>query len=95
MERGAWTGERLDDLAEAMRSGFARLDTDVRDLRTELREGLAGLRTEMGELRVELRTEIGTVHSEISALKTILLRASIAATLALLGILAALLARGV
>jgi hypothetical protein len=36
MERAAWTDERLDDLAEAMRGGFDRVDRDMRDLRTEM-----------------------------------------------------------
>jgi hypothetical protein len=36
MERAAWTDQRLDDLAEAMRSGFARLDQDIRDVRGEI-----------------------------------------------------------
>ena len=44
MERAAWTNERLDDLAEGMRSGFtrieaamrggfARVDQDIREVR--------------------------------------------------------------
>jgi hypothetical protein len=36
MERAAWTDERLDDLADAMRSGFERVDRDMRDLRSEM-----------------------------------------------------------
>jgi hypothetical protein len=36
MERAAWTDERLSDLAEAMRSGFERVDRDMRDLRSEM-----------------------------------------------------------
>ncbi|HMA26409.1 MAG: hypothetical protein ACM33U_10195 [Solirubrobacterales bacterium] len=34
MQRASWTDERLDDLAEAMRSGFDRVDRDMRDLRS-------------------------------------------------------------
>jgi 3-dehydroquinate synthetase len=45
MERAACTDERLDDLAEAMRSGFARVDQDIRDLRAEMREEFRSLRT--------------------------------------------------
>ena len=41
MERAAWTDERLDDLAEAMRTGFGRLDQDNRDLRSDLEQGWA------------------------------------------------------
>jgi argininosuccinate lyase len=51
MERAAWTDERLDDLAESMRSGFARVDQDVRDLRVEMRDGFAEIRGEIDALR--------------------------------------------
>jgi hypothetical protein len=33
VERRAWTDERLDDLADAMRTGFDRVDGDIRELR--------------------------------------------------------------
>jgi hypothetical protein len=33
VETRRWTDERLDDLAEAMRSGFERVDQDIRELR--------------------------------------------------------------
>lgn len=36
MERAAWTDERLDDLADAVRTGFERVDRDMRDLRSEM-----------------------------------------------------------
>jgi hypothetical protein len=36
MQRAAWTDERLDDLAEAVRTGFDRVDRDIRDLRMEM-----------------------------------------------------------
>jgi len=51
MERGAWTGERLDDLAESMRGGFDRVDTDVREVRSEIRETRIELKGEIHELR--------------------------------------------
>ena len=48
MSRPAWTDERLDDLAESMRSGFTRVDEDIRELRqTTLRVGAALLATMM------------------------------------------------
>jgi hypothetical protein len=34
MERTMWTDERLDDLAQRMDAGFARVDADIRELRT-------------------------------------------------------------
>jgi hypothetical protein len=52
VQRVAWTDERLDDLANRMDAGFARVDAEIRELRAELR-------TEIGGLRAELRAEIG------------------------------------
>ena len=37
MPREKWTDERLDDLQEEMREGFARIDADIRELRQELK----------------------------------------------------------
>jgi hypothetical protein len=51
MERGAWTGERLDALADSMRGGFDRVDADVRDARSEIRETRVELKGEIQELR--------------------------------------------
>lgn len=51
MERAAWTDERLDDLAEAMRAGFERVDRDIRDFRAEMRGEFTALRAEMDALR--------------------------------------------
>ena len=34
--RIAWTDERLDDLANRMDAGFARVDADIRELRAEI-----------------------------------------------------------
>jgi hypothetical protein len=36
VERIAWTDERLDDLANRMDAGFARVDADIRELRAEI-----------------------------------------------------------
>ena len=36
MERAAWTDERLDDLAEAIRAGFERNDADHREIRADI-----------------------------------------------------------
>lgn len=36
MEGTTWTNDRLDDLAEAMRTGFARVDQDIRELRADI-----------------------------------------------------------
>lgn len=45
MERAAWSDGRLDDLAEATRSGFARVDQDIRELRAEMRDEFRSLHT--------------------------------------------------
>ena len=34
--RKSWTDERLDDLANRMDAGFARVDADIRELRAEI-----------------------------------------------------------
>ena len=44
MEGTTWTNERLDDLAESMRSGFARIDQDLRDLRAEMHQEFRSIR---------------------------------------------------
>lgn len=36
VERLAWTDQRLDDLANRMDAGFARVDADIRELRAEI-----------------------------------------------------------
>jgi hypothetical protein len=61
MERAAWTDKRLDDLAEAMRSGFERVDRDIRDLgmemvamRTDLTGQIEALRQTMLRIRAGL-----------------------------------------
>jgi argininosuccinate lyase len=77
MERAAWTDQRLDDLASAMRDGFSRVDQDLRDLRLEMREGFAEVRTEINDLRL------------------VMLRVGGALIVALIGVIAAILARGV
>lgn len=49
--RERWTDDRLDDLAQEMRSGFERVDRDLRDLRVEMRSQIGGVRSEIGALR--------------------------------------------
>jgi hypothetical protein len=77
VERSAWTDERLDDLANRMDAGFARVDADIRELRMELR-------SEIGGLRGELRAEIG-------GLRLTLLRVGGGIMIGLVGVIAAIL----
>jgi hypothetical protein len=77
VERTVWSNERLDDLANRMDAGFARVDADIRELRVELR-------SEIGGLRAELRTEIG-------GLRLTLLRVGRGIMIGLVGVIAAIL----
>ena len=70
MERAAWTDERLDDLLETVRTGFARSDQDIRDLRVEM-------------------------HQEFASLRAVLFTFGGGIIVALIGVIAAILARGV
>jgi hypothetical protein len=88
MERAAWTDERLDDLADAMRTGFGRIDQDIRDLRTEV----GALRT---DLRGELREGFANLRGEINDLRLLMLRAGGGLMIAFVGVIAAILARGI
>lgn len=57
-QRSTWTDERLDDLNQSMRDGFARTDAELRALRQETREGLDRLSTEMREGMDQLSGEM-------------------------------------
>ncbi len=87
MERAAWTNERLDDLAEAMRTGFARVDQDIRDLREEIR----GTRV---ELREEIRGTRAELTGQIDALRQTMIRLGGGMLLGFISVLAAIVARG-
>jgi hypothetical protein len=87
MERAAWTNERLDDLAEAMRTGFARVDLDVRDLREELRATRTELTAQIDATRAELT-------AQIDALRQTMVRFGGGMLLGFISVLAAIIARG-
>ena len=75
MERAAWTDERLDDLAEAMRAGFARIDQDLRDMRIEFRSEIAAVRTEIRELRSAMqRTNLALIVGFLGMIAAIIAR---------------------
>jgi hypothetical protein len=80
MERAAWTDERLDDLAEAIRTGFARTDQDIRDLRHE-----------MGVLRTDLTAQLEALRQAMLRIGAGLLGGMI---FGFLSVIAAILARG-
>ena len=87
MERAAWTDERLDDLVAAMRDGFTRVDQDIRDLRVEMHEGFAGVRREIRDGHTGLR-------AELNGLRALMFWFGGGMIFALVGIIAAILARG-
>ncbi len=88
MERAAWTDERLDDLAEAIRSGFGRLDQANRDLRSDMNDGMGSLRGEIHLLRAEMQ-------QEFASLRAVMFTFGGGIIVALIGVIAAILARGV
>jgi hypothetical protein len=88
VERAAWTNERLDDLAEGMRTGFARVDHDIRDLRGEI----AAQRVEMSDGFKEMRGEITELRTEF---RVVTFRIGGGVMIGLIGVIAAILARGV
>lgn len=87
MERAAWTDERLDDLSEGIRSGFARVDHDIRDLRGEVGALRADVNAQMGAMRSEL-------GGQIEAVRLLLLRIGGGLLVTLVGVIAAILLRG-
>jgi hypothetical protein len=99
MESSAWTKERLDDLAESSRTGFARLDQDLRDVRVELREEIGAVRGELGGLRQEMGEGFAGLRGEISDLRaefrSVMFRVGGGVIIALIGVIGVLLARGV
>jgi tetrahydromethanopterin S-methyltransferase subunit G len=67
--REKWTDERLDDLSRKVDDGFARVDSDIRELRVEVKHQGASLRAEMsaGFQRVEtnLEKKIGDTKADL------------------------------
>ena len=102
VERATWTDERLDDLAEAIRTGFNRVDQGVRDLRQEMHSGDENLRTEMRDGFASLRTEMhdggnklrAEMHAGFAGLHRAMFTFGSGIILALIGVIAAILARG-
>jgi len=88
MERTAWTDERLDDLC-----------ADVRALRDETARRFDALDRRIDSLGTELRGEIGNLggglRGEIEGLRLTILRVGGGMMVGLVGVIAAVLARGV
>ena len=80
MERSTWTDERLDDRFDQIDRRFDRVDAEIRELRAEMRAGFAELRTELG--------------GQIESLRVAMNRWNVTMVAGLLGVIAAILARG-
>jgi hypothetical protein len=80
MERSAWTDKRLEDR-------FDHVDGELSSLRTEVHGEFRAVRTDMREGFAEVR-------GEINDLRLIMIRFQGAMLIALLGVIAAILARG-
>jgi hypothetical protein len=81
VERSVWTDQRLGDR-------FDHIDKELADLRTETRGDFAAVRADM-------RDGFGELRGEINDLRLILIRFQGAMLVALLGVIAAILVRGI
>jgi hypothetical protein len=80
MERGAWTDARLDDRFDQIDRRFDQVDRRFDRVDTEL---------------MEMRVEIRGVRGEINDLRSTFVRFNAGIMVGLLGVIAAILARGV
>ena len=97
MERSTWTDNRLDDR-------FDHVDRELSLLRSEMREGFSGVRGEINGVRGEIngvrgetngvRGEINGVRGEINDLRLVIIRGNWTVMAGLIGVIAAILARG-
>lgn len=83
----AWTDERLDDLANRMDAGFARVDREIHALRLEVKADIHDLRTELKGDIVELRTEL---KGDIAGLHALIVRFGVSLLICLVTVIAAL-----
>ena len=83
MERSTWTDNRLDDR-------FDHVDRELSLLRSDMREGFSGVR---GEIK-GVRGEINGVRGEINDLRLVIIRGNWTVMAGLIGVIAAILARG-
>jgi hypothetical protein len=65
--RETWTDERLDDLNKKVDDGFARLDSDIRELRHEVKAQGESLRADLKAQGEVLRGEMKAQGDELRA----------------------------
>jgi len=90
VERSTWTDNRLDDR-------FDHVDRELSLLRSDMREGFSGVRGEIKGVRGEIngvRGEINGVRGEINDLRLVIIRGNWTVMAGLIGVIAAILARG-
>jgi len=80
VERSVWTDERLSDRFDHVDGELSQLRSDMGDLRSEMRDGFNGLRSEM--------------HTGFAELRSFTLRLQLGTLIPVLGLIAALIARG-
>ena len=88
MERGAWTDERLDDRFDQIDRRFDQVDRRFDRLETEMRDGFSSLEGKIGGVEGKLGTEIRDLRMTIN-------RFGGGMMIGLVGVIAAILARGV
>lgn len=84
MERMAWTDERLDDFSRRMDAGFERIDRRFEHLETRIDRRFEVVHEDMREIR-----------GEITAVRVTLMRVGGGIMAGLVGVIAAVLARGI
>lgn len=80
MERSVWTDERLTDRFDHIDRELSQLRSEMRDLRSEMRDGFTALRSEM--------------RNGFGELRPFTLRLQLGTLIPVLGLIAALIARG-
>jgi hypothetical protein len=88
MERTTWTDERLDDMSGEVRELRRETRNEFTEMRREMRDGFDFTNRRIDTLGTELR-------SEIEALRLTILRVGGGMMIGLVGVIAAILARGV
>jgi len=80
MERSVWTDERLNDRFDRIDRELAMLRSDVQELRSDMNDGFTALRSEM--------------QAGFGEIRSFTLRLQLGTLIPVLGLIAALIARG-
>jgi hypothetical protein len=104
VERSTWTDNRLDDRFDHVDRELSLLRSDMREGFSGVRGEINGVRGEINEVRGEIsgvrgeisgvRGEINGVRGEINDLRLVIIRGNWTVMAGLIGVIAAILARG-